>query len=46
LRGILEEVLADVLFEAPERRARPWVVDRDFCEARLTKLDGAALRDE
>jgi ATP-dependent Clp protease ATP-binding subunit ClpX len=46
LRGILEEVLADVLFEAPERRGQTVVVDRDFCEARLTKLDGAALRDE
>src|SRR5438270_3074965 len=33
LRGILEEVLADVLFEAPERRGDTIVVDRAFCEA-------------
>jgi ATP-dependent Clp protease ATP-binding subunit ClpX len=46
LRGILEEVLADVLFEAPERRGDTITVDRAFCEARLTKLDGNALRDE
>ena len=46
LRGILEEVLADVLFEAPERRGDTVVVDRAFCEARLSKLDGNALRDE
>jgi len=46
LRSILEEVLADVLFEAPERRGQTVVVDRAFCEARLSKLDGAALREE
>jgi ATP-dependent Clp protease ATP-binding subunit ClpX len=46
LRSILEEVLADVLFEAPERRGQTVVVDRAFCDARLTKLDGAALRDD
>jgi len=46
LRSILEEVLADVLFEAPERRGQTVVVDRAFCETRLSKLDGAALREE
>jgi ATP-dependent Clp protease ATP-binding subunit ClpX len=46
LRSILEEVLADVLFEAPERRGDTIAVDRAFCEARLSKLDGAALREE
>src|SRR5438132_1314837 len=46
LRSILEEVLADVPFEAPERRGDTVVVDRAFCEARLSKLDGAALREE
>ncbi len=46
LRSILEEVLADVLFEAPERRGQTVVVDRAFCETRLSKLDGAALRDD
>jgi len=46
LRSILEEVLADVLFEAPERRGQTVAVDRAFCEARLSKLDGTALREE
>ena len=46
LRSILEEVLADVLFEAPERRGQTVVVDLAFCETRLAKLDGAALRDD
>ena len=46
LRSILEEVLADVLFEAPERRGQTVVVDRAFCETRLSKLDGTALREE
>jgi len=45
LRSILEEVLADILFEAPERRGETIVVDRDYCETRLTRLDAAALRD-
>jgi ATP-dependent Clp protease ATP-binding subunit ClpX len=46
LRSILEEVLADVLFEAPERRGQSVVVDRPFVEKRLAGLDAAALRDE
>ena len=46
LRSILEEILADVLFEAPERRGQTVVVDLAFCETRLAKLDGAALRDD
>src|SRR2546430_4822420 len=46
LRSILEEVLADVLFEAPERRGQTVVVDLAFCETRLAQLDGAALRDD
>src|SRR5438128_11786597 len=46
LRSILEEVLADVLFEAPERRGDTVVVDRAFCEARLSKREGAALTHE
>jgi ATP-dependent Clp protease ATP-binding subunit ClpX len=45
LRSILEEVLADVLFEAPERRGQSVVVDRPFVEKRLAGLDAAALRD-
>jgi ATP-dependent Clp protease ATP-binding subunit ClpX len=45
LRSILEEVLADILFEAPERRGETLVVDRAYCESRLTRLDAAAIRD-
>ncbi|MFL5440809.1 MAG: ATP-dependent Clp protease ATP-binding subunit ClpX [Myxococcales bacterium] len=45
LRSILEEVLADVLFEAPERRGETIVVDRAYCEARLTSVQAAAIRD-
>src|SRR4051812_47560427 len=45
LRSILEEVLADVLFDAPERRGETMVVDRAYCEARLTSLQAAAIRD-
>src|SRR5437764_10740725 len=45
LRSILEEVLADILFEAPERRGETLVVDRGDCERGLTRLDAAAIRD-
>jgi len=45
LRSILEEVLADVLFEAPERRGQRMVVDATYARARLSRLDSAALRD-
>jgi ATP-dependent Clp protease ATP-binding subunit ClpX len=45
LRGILEEVLSDVLFEAPEKRGEKLVVDRKYALARLKHLDAAALRD-
>jgi ATP-dependent Clp protease ATP-binding subunit ClpX len=45
LRGILEEVLADVLFEAPERRGDRVMVDRAYCAARLQRMDAAALRE-
>jgi ATP-dependent Clp protease ATP-binding subunit ClpX len=45
LRSILEEVLADVLFEAPERRGEKISVDRRYALQRLKKIDAAALRD-
>ncbi len=45
LRSILEEVLADVLFEAPERAGEKIAIDRDYVTARLRKLDAAGLRD-
>ena len=45
LRSILEEVLADVMFDAPERRGEKVVVDRKYALARLTQVDASALRD-
>jgi ATP-dependent Clp protease ATP-binding subunit ClpX len=45
LRSILEEVLADVMFEAPEKRGEKVVVDRRYALGRLKRVDAAALRD-
>src|SRR5437016_14490239 len=45
LRSILEEVLADVMFEGPEKHGEKVAVDRRYALARLEKLDAAALRD-
>jgi ATP-dependent Clp protease ATP-binding subunit ClpX len=45
LRSILEEVLSDVMFEAPERHGERVSVDRKFALARLKGLDAGALRD-
>jgi ATP-dependent Clp protease ATP-binding subunit ClpX len=45
LRSILEEVLADVLFEAPERRGERLAVDRKYVLERLARLDGASLHE-
>jgi ATP-dependent Clp protease ATP-binding subunit ClpX len=45
LRSILEEVLADVQFEAPEKRGEKIVVDRRYALSRLKSLDAATLRD-
>jgi ATP-dependent Clp protease ATP-binding subunit ClpX len=45
LRSILEEVLADVMFEAPEKRGEKVVIDRRYALARLKRVDAAALRD-
>jgi ATP-dependent Clp protease ATP-binding subunit ClpX len=45
LRSILEEVLSDVQFEAPERRGEKIVVDRKYALRRLGSLDAAALRE-
>jgi len=38
LRSILEEVLADVLFEAPEKRGEAFVVDEEYVTARLSRM--------
>jgi ATP-dependent Clp protease ATP-binding subunit ClpX len=45
LRSITEELLADVMFDAPEKRGERVVIDRKYALGRLKKLDAAALRD-
>ncbi len=43
LRSILEFVMADIMFEAPERRRRSVEVDSDFVRQRLVGLDSAQI---
>jgi ATP-dependent Clp protease ATP-binding subunit ClpX len=43
LRGVVEEVVADVLFEAPERRGERVVVDASFVRRRVDRLDAATF---
>ncbi|WP_224247938.1 ATP-dependent Clp protease ATP-binding subunit ClpX [Hyalangium gracile] len=43
LRSILEHVMADVMFDAPELRRRRLTVDADFVRGRLAGLDTAQL---
>ena len=43
LRSILEHVMADVMFEAPELRRRQLKVDAEFVLTRLRRLDAAQL---
>src|SRR5438105_2419790 len=45
LRSILEEVLADVMFDAPEKRGEKVVIDRKYALARLKRVDAAALQE-
>ena len=45
LRSILEEVLADVMFEAPEKKGERIVIERPYALKRLQHLDAAALRE-
>jgi ATP-dependent Clp protease ATP-binding subunit ClpX len=45
LRSILEEVLADVLFEAPERRGERVIIDRKSALTRLGTIDTASLKE-
>ncbi len=42
LRSILEHVMSDVMFEAPEHRRRQITVDQDFVRARLGGLEASA----
>ncbi|HSP77017.1 MAG TPA: ATP-dependent Clp protease ATP-binding subunit ClpX [Myxococcaceae bacterium] len=43
LRSILEHVMGDVMFEAPELRRRHVKVDGEFVRARLGDLEGAGV---
>ncbi len=45
LRSIMEELLADAMFDAPEKRGERLVIDRRYANARLKKVDAAALRE-
>jgi ATP-dependent Clp protease ATP-binding subunit ClpX len=45
LRSILEEVLADVQFDAPENRGEHISIDRKYVLSRLNGLDASSLRD-
>jgi ATP-dependent Clp protease ATP-binding subunit ClpX len=45
LRAIVEEVMADVLFDAPEKRGARVAVDVAYVRRRLGALDAAALRE-
>jgi ATP-dependent Clp protease ATP-binding subunit ClpX len=45
LRSILEELLADLMFDAPEKRGEKIAVDRKYALERLQRVDAAALRD-
>ncbi|MHB8419494.1 MAG: ATP-dependent Clp protease ATP-binding subunit ClpX [Myxococcales bacterium] len=46
LRSILEEVMAEILFEAPERRGQKISIDARYVTRRLSGLDAAALREQ
>ncbi len=46
LRAILEEVMAEILFEAPERRGQKISIDAKYAGRRLGSLDASALREE
>src|SRR5712672_2623111 len=45
LRSIMEDLLADVMFEAPEKRGERVMIDRRYAVTRLRRLDAAALRE-
>ncbi|MHB1846385.1 MAG: ATP-dependent Clp protease ATP-binding subunit ClpX [Deltaproteobacteria bacterium] len=46
LRAILEEVLGDILFEAPERRGERISIDARYALRRLESFDAGALRED
>src|SRR5258706_3224685 len=45
LRSIMEDLLADVMFEAPEKRGERVMIDRRYAVTRLRRLDAAALME-
>ena len=45
LRAIVEETVADLLFEAPERSGTRVVVDAGYVRRRIERLDPASLRE-
>jgi ATP-dependent Clp protease ATP-binding subunit ClpX len=45
LRAIVEEVVADLLFEAPERSGTRATVDAGFVRRRVDRMDAAAVAD-
>src|SRR3982751_4945873 len=45
LRSIMEELLADAMFDAPDKRGEKILVDRRYALSRLNRLGAAALRD-
>jgi ATP-dependent Clp protease ATP-binding subunit ClpX len=45
LRAIIEEVMADLLFEAPERRGARVAVDVPYVRRRLVGFDPTLLRE-
>jgi ATP-dependent Clp protease ATP-binding subunit ClpX len=45
LRAIIEEVVSDLLFEAPERRGTRVTVDAAYVRRRVDRVDPALLRD-
>jgi ATP-dependent Clp protease ATP-binding subunit ClpX len=46
LRSVLEEVMHDLMFEAPERRGERVRLDGDYVGRRLEAIDAAAMREE
>jgi ATP-dependent Clp protease ATP-binding subunit ClpX len=45
LRAVVEEVVADLLFEAPERRGTRVLVDAPYVRRRVDRVDPAMLRE-
>jgi ATP-dependent Clp protease ATP-binding subunit ClpX len=45
LRAVVEEVVSDLLFEAPERRGTRVVVDAHYVRRRADRVDPTVLRD-